>query len=159
YAVAAILMIASAYLGDKYHIRGPILIANSLIGLIGLPIMAFADSSSVRYFGVFLITAGGNANIPVSLAYQANNVRGQWKRALTSALFVGFGGMGGISGGTIYRSQDAPRYIPGVSATIACNGLVIVLVLCLSGWYHWANTQANKGKKILEGSETFRYTL
>ena len=112
-------MTASAYLGDRFHVRGPILIANSLIALIGLPIMGFATSSSARYFGVFLVTAGTNANIPTSLAYQANNVRGQWKRALASALFVAFGGVAGISGGTIFRSQDKPRYIPGISAAIA----------------------------------------
>jgi len=111
-------MILSAYLGDKYHVRGPILIANSLIALIGLPIMGFASSSGARYFGVFLVTAGTNANIPTALAYQANNVRGQWKRALCSAMFVAFGGIGGISGGTIFRAQDAPRYVPGISAAI-----------------------------------------
>ncbi len=111
-------MILSAYLGDKYHVRGPILIANSIIALIGLPIMGFASSSGARYFGVFLVTAGTNANIPTALAYQANNVRGQWKRALCSAMFVAFGGIGGISGGTIFRAQDAPRYVPGISAAI-----------------------------------------
>lgn len=112
-------MVASAYLGDRFQVRGPILIFNSLVALIGLPIMGFAESSAARYFGVFLVTAGTNANIPTALAYQANNVRGQWKRALCSALFVGFGGMGGISGGTIFRAQDKPRYIPGISAAIA----------------------------------------
>ena len=111
-------MILSAYYGDRFHMRGPILIANSLIALVGLPIMGFASSSGVRYFGVFLVTAGTNANIPTALAYQANNVRGQWKRALCSALFVAFGGIGGISGGTIFRAQDAPRYVPGITAAI-----------------------------------------
>lgn len=96
-------MVTSAYLGDRFHVRGPILVFNSLVALIGLPVMGFASSSGARYFGVFLVTAGTNANIPVALAYQANNVRGQWKRALTSALFVGCGGIGGISGGTIFR--------------------------------------------------------
>lgn len=81
--------------------------------------MGWAASNGVRYFGVFLVTASSNANIPTALAYLANNVRGQWKRAFCSALFVGFGSMGGISGGTIFRSQDAPRYIPGICGAIA----------------------------------------
>ena len=129
-------MVLSASLGDHYHVRGPILVVNSLIALIGsynplpfpippqltpsgLPLMGFATTPSARYFGVFLVTAGTNANIPTALAYQANNVRGQWKRALCSAMFVAFGGIGGISGGTIFRAQDAPRYLPGVGAAIA----------------------------------------
>ncbi|KAL8873007.1 MAG: hypothetical protein Q9174_001467 [Haloplaca sp. 1 TL-2023] len=119
YALAAALMYLSAHLGDYYHVRGPILIANSMIALVGLPIMGFAASSAARYFGVFLVTAGTNANIPTALAYQANNVRGQWKRAFCSALFVGFGGIGGIAGATVFRSQDAPGYVPGIGAAIA----------------------------------------
>ncbi|KAL8813286.1 MAG: hypothetical protein Q9223_007077, partial [Gallowayella weberi] len=148
-------MALSAYLGDRFHVRGPILVCNALIALVGLPIMGFATSSNVRYFGVFLVTAGSNANIPTSLAYQANNVRGQWKRALCSAMFVASGGIGGISGGTIFRAQDKPRYVPGISAAIACNVLVIVCVMGLSGYYMYANRLAEKGKKILEGSKTF----
>ncbi|KAL8710180.1 MAG: hypothetical protein Q9220_005263 [cf. Caloplaca sp. 1 TL-2023] len=119
YTLAALVMALSAYLGDRYHIRGPILIANSLLTLVGLPIMGFAPSPGVRYFGVFLLTAGANANIPVALAYQANNTRGQWNRAFCSAVFVGVGGIGHISGATIFRSQDSPRYIPGIAGAIA----------------------------------------
>lgn len=39
YAFAGILMFGTAWLGDKYHVRGPILILNAVVGLIGLPIM------------------------------------------------------------------------------------------------------------------------
>ena len=39
YVFAAILMYATAWFGDKYHMRGPILVFNAIIGLIGLPIM------------------------------------------------------------------------------------------------------------------------
>lgn len=70
YAFAGILMFATAWLGDKYKVRGPILIGNAIIGLIGMPIMGYASSSGVRYFGVFLVTAGSNANIPACMAYQ-----------------------------------------------------------------------------------------
>jgi len=39
YGFAAILMFGTAWLGDKYHVRGPVLVGNALIGIIGLPIM------------------------------------------------------------------------------------------------------------------------
>ncbi|KAL8830198.1 MAG: hypothetical protein Q9170_005844 [Blastenia crenularia] len=119
YVLAALLMVFSAYLGDRHHTRGPILIFNSLISLVGLPLVGFVQAPGVRYFGIFLVTAGTNANIPTALAYQANNVRGQWKRAFCSALFVAFGGIGGIAGSTIFRTQDAPAYRPGIEAAIA----------------------------------------
>ncbi|PGH05697.1 hypothetical protein AJ79_06713 [Helicocarpus griseus UAMH5409] len=119
YVLAGILMFATSYLGDKFQTRAPVLVLNSVISLIGLPIMGFAKSNGVRYFGVFLATAGVNANIPCSLAYQANNVRGQWTRALASTTLVALGGVGGIAGSLVFRSQDAPGYVPGIYAAIA----------------------------------------
>lgn len=66
------------------------------MGLIGLSLLGFAENNGVRYFGVFLATMACNANVPCILTYQANNIRGQWKRALASATLVGAGGIGGI---------------------------------------------------------------
>lgn len=39
YAAAGILMYATSWVGDRYHIRGPILIFNSILTIIGLPLM------------------------------------------------------------------------------------------------------------------------
>jgi MFS family permease len=104
YAFAGIVMFATGWVGDKYHIRGPIICFNMLLCLIGLPIMGFHKSAAVRYFGVFLTTAGANSNVPATMSYQANNIRGQWKRAFCSATLVGFGGIGGIAGSLVFRS-------------------------------------------------------
>ncbi|KKK13961.1 hypothetical protein ARAM_000201 [Aspergillus rambellii] len=119
YVLAGILMGSTSWAGDKYRMRAPVLVFNSLVTLVGLPVMGFAQNPAVRFFGVFLTTAGANANIPASMAYQANNIRGQWTRAFASAILVGFGGVGGIAGSLIFRSQDAPRYIPGIWGAIA----------------------------------------
>ncbi|KAJ5624783.1 hypothetical protein N7510_001092 [Penicillium lagena] len=119
YGLAGILMYATAWVGDKYRIRGAILIVNALICIIGLPLMGFAKGNATRYAGVFLTVAGANANIPACMAYQANNVRGQWTRAFSSATLVGFGGIGGIVSSLVFRDQDAPEYRPGMWAAIA----------------------------------------
>jgi MFS family permease len=78
YAAAAIVMYGCAVVGDKYHIRAPIIIGNCVIGLIGLPLLGYSDNDGVRYFGVFLATISCNANIPAILTYQANNIRGSY---------------------------------------------------------------------------------
>lgn len=103
YVFAGFVMFATGYVGDKYKMRGPIIIFNMVLALIGLPIMGFHSNPGVRYFGVFLVTAGANSNVPATMSYQANNIRGQWKRAFCSATLVGFGGIGGIAGGLIFR--------------------------------------------------------
>ena len=118
YAFAGILMLLCGWLGDKYRIRGLIVIANALICITGLVVMTWGGSSGARYFGTFLVTAGVNANIPTAMAYQANNIRGQWTRAFGSATLVAGGGLGGISGSLIFRGQDAPRYLNGIYGCI-----------------------------------------
>lgn len=92
---------------------------NALLCILGLPMMGFATGTATRYAGVFFAVAGSNANIPATMAYQANNIRGQWTRALSSATLVGFGGIGGIISSVAFRSQDAPEYRPGMWTTIA----------------------------------------
>jgi hypothetical protein len=39
YAAAGIVMYATSWIGDRYHIRGPIVIFNAMLTLIGLPLM------------------------------------------------------------------------------------------------------------------------
>ncbi|OAG00785.1 MFS general substrate transporter [Paraphaeosphaeria sporulosa] len=164
YALAAIVMYATGWAGDKYRIRGPIIIFNMLLCLIGLPIMGFHKKASVQYFGVFLTTAGANSNIPAAMSYQANNIRGQWKRAFCSATLVGFGGIGGIAGGLVFRAQDAPNYRPGIYACIACCILSIIIVGLLTLKFQRSNSKAERGDVELEYDDEddqrgFRYTI
>ncbi|KAI2626776.1 MFS general substrate transporter [Hypoxylon sp. NC1633] len=164
YAFAAIYMYIMGSLGDRYHLRGPIIIGNMVIALIGLPILGWHTSNGVRYFGSFLVTAGATGNIPGSLAYQANNIRGQWKRAFTSALWVVFASIGGIAGSLVFRSQDAATgYKPGLWACIACCLFAIILVLLLDFSFYLDNKKADRGEKELETQDDdaqpgFRYT-
>ncbi|KAH9881011.1 hypothetical protein J1614_001504 [Plenodomus biglobosus] len=159
YVFAGMVMMVMAWLGDKYHLRSPWVICNGVLALIGLPLMDFAESVSVRYFGVFLATAAANANVPCILTWQANNIRGQWKRALCSATLVGAGGLGGIIGGTVFRTQDAPSYRPGIIACMIAGAMIIILTCLLNMKFWLANKRANAGGKIIEGLEGFRYTL
>jgi MFS family permease len=164
YVLAGIVMFSTAWLGDKYRIRGPIIVINMMLCVIGLPILGFHSSPAVRYFGVFLTTAGANSNIPAAMSYQANNIRGQWKRAFCSATLVGMGGVGGIAGSLVFRDQDKPGYQPGLYACLACALLNIVLVIFTSLMLRRENAKADRGEKQLEADDEdyqpgFRYTL
>jgi hypothetical protein len=100
-----------------------------------------------------------NGGIPTVMAYQANNIRGQWKRAFASATLVGFGGIGGIAGSTIFRTQDAPEYIPGIIGCIAVNVLIILLTAINTVIFKRQNKRADRGEVVLEGDVNFRYTI
>jgi len=147
-----------AWLGDRYRIRGPLLLVNCALGLIGAPLLGWARQSGVRYFGTFLICASAQGGIPTCMTYQANNIRGHWKRAFCSATMIGFGGIGGIAGSLVFRSQDLPTYHPGIYAVLACNVLIAVIVAINTIHFRKENRLADQGKKVLEGDPNFRYT-
>lgn len=160
YAFAAVVMYAESWLGDKYHVRGPQLIFNAVVAIVGLVLMGWTQASGVRYFGVFICCAGVQANVVMAMSFQANNIRGQWKRAFCSASLVGFGGIGGIAGSLVFREQDIPRYRPGLWACItAC--LITVLITSVLQFVFWKqNKAADRGEKEIEGGgPSFRYTL
>jgi MFS family permease len=72
YVFAGVIMFLTGWLGDKYKIRGPIIIFNMLLCVAGLPLIGWTKIASVRYFGLFLVTAGANANVPTVMTYQVN---------------------------------------------------------------------------------------
>lgn len=119
YAFAAMLMIFCGWLGDKYKIRAPILLFNACLTIMGLALIGWTKNTGVRYFGVFLTTGGANASVPAAMTYQANNIRGQWKRGFASATFVAAGALGGIAGSLVFRTRDSPTFHPGLYACIA----------------------------------------
>jgi hypothetical protein len=103
YVFAGVVMAFEGWLGDRSKVRGPFIIANMAMCLIGFALLGWTEGAGVQYFSLFLVTAGANANIPVVMTYQANNIRGQWKRAFCSATLVGMGGVGGIAGSLVFR--------------------------------------------------------
>jgi uncharacterized membrane protein YesL len=131
--------------------------------LIGLPIMGWAPHAGARYFGIFLVTAGANSNVPSVMAFQANNVRGQWKRAFCSATLVGFGGLGGIAGSLVFRTQDAATgYRPGMYTCITTAFLNIILVGVTGLDFRRLNRKADEEGIALEAhdvSATFFFSF
>jgi MFS family permease len=93
YASAGIVMYATSWIGDRYHIRGPIVVFNAMLTLIGLALMVrimiivlsieftrinneqgFTANNAPRLIGCFLTTMGANSNIPAAMAYQVRQV-------------------------------------------------------------------------------------
>ena len=73
------------------------------------------------------------------------------------------GGVGGIAGGLVFRTQDAPHYRPGIYACLATSALSCVLVGILSIISIRQNKRADRGEVELEYTEGdqkgFRYTI
>lgn len=79
-------LVIAAWVADRYRKRGIIIIFNAVTAIIGVSMMAFLDRPRDRYAGVFLGVAGANSNVPSILSYMHNNIVGQMKRSVASAL-------------------------------------------------------------------------
>ena len=119
YAVGAAWIMICAFLADHFKVRGPVLLFNAAMYIIGVALTGFSSHVHARYAGVFLGVLGIIANIPTQWAYAHNNMVGQNKKGLTMSLMVMGGAFGGIISGNVFQSKDAPGYRPGLWICIA----------------------------------------
>jgi hypothetical protein len=114
--------------------------------------------------------AGANSNIPHMMSWQANNIRGQWKRAFCSATLVAFGGIGGIAGSLVFRfvnldvtcvcggvsadashrQEDKPGYKPGLWACMTGSLIIVVIVVATDIYFYFCNKKQACGELIIE---------
>jgi MFS family permease len=158
YYYAVLPAILSSLVGDMYQLRGPIIVFNSICLITGFCMLGFSDQVIVRYIGTFLATGAYVANWAGMATYQANNIVGQWKRVFTAAVVTACNGAGGIAGSFIVRRQESPQYLTAVWVSVGSHILIVGLVGVFSVYFYIANQRQRKGKRVLEGTEGFRFT-
>ncbi|EKM81127.1 hypothetical protein AGABI1DRAFT_56500 [Agaricus bisporus var. burnettii JB137-S8] len=159
YIFAAATVMLFSWLSDKYKQRAIFIALQTGITLLGLFLTGFVDSPFVRYVGIFLTNGGSAGCIPGLLAYSANNTISHSKRAVSTAMVISFGGVGGIFATTVFRQSDFPRYIPGIYASIGCQ---LLLLACLTGttiYFRLENLKVRQGCRIVGQGADFVYTL
>ncbi|KAK0472550.1 high-affinity nicotinic acid transporter [Armillaria novae-zelandiae] len=159
YVFAAVCVITFGWLSDRYRMRALFLAIQALITITGLTLTAFANPPGWRYTGIFLANAGCSASIPGILAYASNNITSHSKRAVTTAITVSFGGIGGIVATTIYRQQDFPRYIPGFVATLSLQVLLLVLLGIMTVYFWYENKKLRSKGGVTDQVGVFLYIL
>ncbi|KAL8734012.1 MAG: hypothetical protein Q9166_001773 [cf. Caloplaca sp. 2 TL-2023] len=158
YYYAVIPVILSSLVGDKYRLRGPVIVFNSLCMIGGFIMLGFANQVTVRYVGTYLATGAYISNWAALNSYQASNITGQWKRAVTAAAVTACTGLGGVAGSFIVRQQEAPRYITAIWISIGSHIFIICIIAAFSIFFYMANSKQTKGRKVIEETEDFRYT-
>ncbi|KIW06442.1 uncharacterized protein PV09_02886 [Verruconis gallopava] len=158
YIFAIVASLCMAWLSDKLRNRWAINSFHALMAVIGLLVVLYVKSPGVRYFGMFLAVWGTQANVPGTLAYGQSQTPLVAKKGVVSAAMITIGAAGGVTGSTIFRSQDAPQYLPGMWATISMQLLYIMLTITMSFFMRNQNRRADQDDSIqLEGVKDFRY--
>ncbi|CAG8649738.1 14830_t:CDS:10 [Cetraspora pellucida] len=143
-----------AKLSDHYGIRSPYLISGLLISIIGYTLLIIhSNSIALKYTGVCIVGLGIFACIPISLTWLTNNLAGDSKCAVGSAMVIAWGNIGGVVSAQIYKSSDAPTYLTGHS--VALSLLVFAVILSIIQYFFLNRINKCKLKnpeKFLKGS-------
>ncbi|KAF1842811.1 MFS general substrate transporter [Cucurbitaria berberidis CBS 394.84] len=134
--VGFVVLSCICYSSDYFRERTLDIVLSLCISLVGLIIPATIDvlhNKSATYFACFMLAS--SAYIPSCLVHcwHNNNNLHENARASTTGLLVGLGNLGGILTAATFRSQYAPKYVPTLIATAACNITCICFTMILGG--------------------------
>ena len=113
YVAAFILTMTASVYAERTKLRAPFILASSTLAIVGFIILIAGRRAEVSYGGTILATSGAYCTAAIVAGWPANNVSGQTKRAIASALQVSIGNLGGIVGSQLYRPKWAPRFFIG----------------------------------------------
>lgn len=174
YVVATTFTLAAAWTSDRLRHRYGFAILSIAIATIGYIILLCQGGLSVgvKYLAVSFVVTGSVMVQPIFIVWLANKMGGHYKRAVGSAIQIGFGNGGGIVASNIFITSQAPRYLAGYGTTfgllLLCGIVCTVFFLCLRA----ENKKRDRGERdyllqlpqneldnIGDNHPGFRYTL
>ena len=152
YSVAFVLTLTVAVLSERYRLRAPFIMATSSLAAVGYIFLLSAPKAlpGLSYFGTILAAAGIYPSTAIVLAWPANNVSGQTKRATANAMQISIGNLGAVLGTQLYRPKMASRFFVGHGMALA----YLVANVGVVGTQWWILSQENKRRDgIAEAAE------
>ena len=113
YSVAFVLTLTVAVLSERTRSRAPFIMGASALAVVGYVVLLASRTPGLSYVGTILAAAGIYPATALVLAWPANNVSGQTKRATANAMQISIGNLGAILGTQLYRTETAPRFFLG----------------------------------------------
>ncbi|KAK8862043.1 high-affinity nicotinic acid transporter [Apiospora arundinis] len=174
YIAACICCIGGGYLADRHGQRGVYMIFFNCVAIFGFILQIASSNNALKYAGTFFAAMGIYPNVPQGVAWNGNNIGGSTKRGVGIAMHVGFGNLGGVIAGFLYRAKDKPMYYPGHGTLIATETMSLVLCVFMTLYLrrenarrdreHKAPSEYTTEERLLEresgdNASYFRYTI
>ncbi|KAK0202234.1 major facilitator superfamily domain-containing protein [Desarmillaria ectypa] len=150
FAAAFALSMTTAYLCDRFHIRGIVCIVTSIMALIGFIMFLTSSSANTRYGSLFLSIPGVYTSAPMLSTWNSTNSAPHVRRATAIAIGFMMTSAGGILSTWLMGSlSTAPKYVLGTGVMVAFSGgMTVGSALCL-GYFVWMNQR----KRMMLGQE------
>ncbi|KAK6439591.1 hypothetical protein LTR95_004201 [Oleoguttula sp. CCFEE 5521] len=145
--VGSVVLLCFAKSSDYFRERAFHIIGALTLSLIGMIILAGIDvlnNKGIAYFACFLMAGGAYVPSVLVHSWLNNNDLDESSRAARTGFLVGLGNLAGIISGATFRVEYAPKYLPTLAATSACNVISILAVLTMSIWMRRENAKKNK---------------
>ncbi|ORY78469.1 major facilitator superfamily domain-containing protein [Leucosporidium creatinivorum] len=127
YFVAATSYVIGAHYSDKYQNRSLFIILYMAIAAIGYLILAIAESTKVRFGGVFVVGLSLYGAVGLNVTWVTTNTAGHFRRATSVGLMQLVGNSSGAAIGFIYNAKEAPRYNKGLWIAFSLSILSIII--------------------------------
>jgi MFS family permease len=150
YAIAFILTLSVAFLSERYRRRAPLILASSSLAILGYILLLSDHRPGVSYLGTIFAAGGIYPSVALTLAWPANNVSGQTKRAIANALQISIGNLGAVLGTQLYRTETAPRYYLGHSFAL---GYMVANLAVTSGLW-WVLKRENERRDAVAAASS-----
>ncbi|KAI8959917.1 MFS general substrate transporter [Daldinia sp. FL1419] len=136
YAVASVVTVITAFISDRFRVRGVVMLCSLPLAIIGYGVIANVDNNKVKYGMTFLMATGLYSSVPPVLGWLSNNSAGHYKRATTSALQLAIANCGGFVAVFIYPKAQEPAYHEGhtIILGVLCAGWFLILCNVLYCW-------------------------
>ncbi|ETN39865.1 uncharacterized protein HMPREF1541_06091 [Cyphellophora europaea CBS 101466] len=152
YAIAFITTMTMAVLSERYKRRAPFIIGSSSFAIIGYILLLADPRPGPSYTGTIFAAAGIYPSVALVLAWPANNVSGQTKRAVANGLQISIGNLGAVLGTQLYRTETAPRYFLGHSFALAY--LVANVAVASLTWWVLKRDNEKKERRVAGNEAT-----
>lgn len=114
------------------------------IGLLGMSMLPNTPEHQWTKWGLYVLTVPFVLALFLAWTLIPSNVAGRTKKTIiSSATFVGYC-VGNMCGSQIFKSADAPRYVPGTIGACVCLGMEFVLICAWRGYYVWQNKRRDR---------------
>ncbi|OCF44754.1 hypothetical protein I317_01444 [Kwoniella heveanensis CBS 569] len=157
-----------SYLTMRFKQKGIILASMMAPVLLGVALLYHANTQEVRLTklalgGYYCLSFMWSGN-PIIVSWMVANSGGQTKKSAVLSVYNGFNAIGSIAGPLLYSSKDAPRYVPGLRATLGVfsammgvNALCFVLLFLLNKQRERQRVAVGKPAKIKDTSMLTTY--
>ncbi|KAK0480134.1 major facilitator superfamily domain-containing protein [Armillaria novae-zelandiae] len=150
YVVAALSFMIQAQFSDRLLLRGPFIIGNFFIQIVGYIILATAKPVGARYFGVYVVALGLYTPTALNVGWTQNNFGPHYKRAAGVGLMQFVGNSAGACIGQIYDTRLQPYYHRSYYISIGLTALSMIVTTVVMFYLREANKK--KAKAVAAGA-------